>query len=142
MSLSLLFRSIAYMAVAGAALVSAGLAAGEWTFGGVSNVAHEMSLEQSRGEALDDTLSALHRRHERKCQALEGLLSGWLTFDEAAHEFRQADLAAKLPTDRKKDAQAVAREVLAAVSMEQQDDPRAVAALPGLRAEYRARYGD
>jgi hypothetical protein len=140
MSLSFLLRSFAFIAVVGAALVSASWATGEWAFSGISNAANNMVIEQSRGEVLDDVMSTLHRRFERKTQAVEGLLSGWMTFDEAASEFREANRATKLPWDRDKDEETTAREVLSSISAIEDEDPRAVEALPQLQAEFQARF--
>ena len=101
MALSLLLRSVAYAIVAGLGLASACWASGEWAFGNFTNTTN-MARERTRSASLDDRLSALRQRRERKAQAVEGLLAGWLTFDEATNEFRQAlpspDMFSDTPT--------------------------------------------
>jgi hypothetical protein len=139
MALSFLLRSVVYVIVAGLALASACWAAGEWAFGGLIN-ADGMACEQSRGEQMEARISALRQRHERKTQAVEYLLAGWLTFDEATNEFRRADRTTMLPWDREKEEKETAQAVLQWVGFAVDNDPRAEAALPKLRAEFQTRY--
>jgi hypothetical protein len=140
MSRSVLLRFVACLGLGGVALVWACLAATrEETFDWIADLGDVMLSGQTSAAQTDGEASALRQRREQKEQAVQGCLSGRLTFGETARKFREAELATQLPWDDG-GREAAAQAVLSWVAARQADDPRAVKALPRLRAEFEARF--